>query len=126
MTAALTTIHANNPRDSLSRLETLVMFAGFELPSRAIREQVTSAIDLVVQQSRFPDGTRKITAITEVSGMESDVITLQDIFTFQQSGMDEDGKVLGRFVATGFIPRFMTVLEEKGFKVPRDIFMESL
>ena len=123
---SLTTIHANNPRDSLSRLETLVMFAGFELPSRAIREQVTSAIDLVVQQSRFPDGTRKITAITEVSGMESDVITLQDIFTFQQRGMDENGKVRGRFVATGFIPRFMTVLEEKGFKVPRDIFMESL
>ncbi len=122
---SLTTVHANSPRDSLARLETLVMFAGFELPSRAIREQVAAAIDLIVQQSRFPDGSRKVTHVTEVSGMEGDVITLQDIFLYQQTGMDGEGRVKGRFVATGFIPRFMTALEARGYKVPRQIFMES-
>ena len=122
---SMTTVHANSPRDALGRLETLVMFAGLDLPSRAIREQVASAINLIVQQSRLPDGTRKVVHISEVTGMEADVITLQDIFYFRQTGFDEQGKVQGQFVASGFIPSFMSVLEEKGFTVPREIFMES-
>jgi pilus assembly protein CpaF len=122
---SMTTIHANSPRDALNRLETLVMFAGFELPSRAIREQVTAAINIIVQQSRFPDGSRKITHITELTGMEGDVITLQDIFEYRQTGLDEQGRVVGHFVASGFIPRFMNTLEAKGFTFPREIFLES-
>lgn len=122
---SMTTIHANSPRDALNRLETLVMFAGFELPARAIREQVTAAIDIIVQQSRFPDGSRKITHITELTGMEGEVITLQDIFEYRQTGLDPDGRVTGKFVASGFIPRFMNTLEAKGFSFPREIFLES-
>ena len=86
---------------------------------------MASAIDLVVQQNRMPDGTRKIVQISEVTGMEADVITMQDIFLYQQTGVDQEGKVKGHFTATGFIPRFMTILEEKGFSVPREIFMET-
>ncbi len=122
---SLTTIHANTPRDSLNRLETLVMFAGLDLPSRAIREQVVAAVDLIIQQSRMPDGSRKIVHIAEVTGMEADVITLQDIFMYKQTGLDAEGRVQGKFVSSGFIPSFMSALEEKGFKVPRDIFLES-
>ncbi|MCA1988905.1 MAG: CpaF family protein [Desulfarculus sp.] len=122
---SLTTLHANSPRDALRRLETLVMFAGFELPSRAIREQVASAIHLIIQENRLPDGSRRVVNITEVAGMEGDVITMQDIFTFQQTGVDAQGKVQGRFLASGFIPRFMTALEEKGLSVPREIFLET-
>ncbi|NCC23695.1 MAG: pilus assembly protein TadA [Deltaproteobacteria bacterium] len=122
---SMTTIHANNPRDALNRLETLVLFAGFELPVKAIREQVASAINIIVQQSRFPDGSRKITHITELTGMEGDVITLQDIFEYRQTGVNEQGRVEGHFVASGFIPRFMTTLEAKGFTFPREIFLES-
>ena len=122
---SMTTVHANNPRDALRRLETLVMFAGFELPSRAIREQIVSAVNLVIQQSRLPDGSRKIVQIAELTGMEGDVITMQDIFTFSQTGLGPDGKIEGRFLASGFIPKFMNILEEKGFPAPREIFMES-
>jgi pilus assembly protein CpaF len=122
---SMTTIHANSPRDALSRLETLVMYAGYELPQRAIREQVTAAIHLIVQQSRFPDGSRKITHISEITGMEGDTITLQDIFIYKQTGMDGKGRVTGTFVASGFIPRFMNTLEAKGFAFPREIFLES-
>ncbi|MFH1057832.1 MAG: CpaF family protein, partial [Pseudomonadota bacterium] len=122
---SMTTVHANSPRDALRRLETLVMFAGFELPSKAIREQLARAIHLIIQQNRLPDGTRRVVSVTEVSGMEGDVITMQDIFSFQQSGLDEQGRIQGRFMASGFIPRFMTGLEEKGLTVPREIFMEN-
>jgi pilus assembly protein CpaF len=122
---SMTTIHANSPRDALNRLETLVMFAGFELPARAIREQVAAAVHIIVQQSRFPDGSRKITHITELTGMEGEVITLQDIFEYRQSGVDDQGRVQGHFVASGFIPRFMNTLEAKGFSFPREIFLES-
>ena len=111
---SLTTVHANNPRDALSRLENLVMMAGFELPSAAIREQISSAINLVVQQSRMVDGSRKITQITEVTGREGNVILMQDIFTFEQSGFDEKGKVVGQYAATGNIPRFVELLRQKG------------
>ncbi|MBQ5920269.1 MAG: CpaF family protein, partial [Selenomonadaceae bacterium] len=98
---SLTTAHANTPRDALSRLETMVLMAGFEMPVRAIREQISSAIELILQQSRLKDGSRKITYITEVQHMEGDVITTQDLFRFEQTGMDADGKLTGHFVSTG-------------------------
>jgi pilus assembly protein CpaF len=111
---SLSTLHANSPRDALSRLETLVLMAGTELPSRAIREQIASALDLIVQQSRMKDGTRKITHITEVQGMEGDVIVLQDIFTFRQEGIDGSGKVIGRHGPTGLRPKCMEYLATQG------------
>jgi len=114
---SLTTIHANNPRDSLSRLEVLVLMAGMDLPITAIREQVTSAVDLIIQQSRFPCGARKITRITEVVGMESGTVQLQDIFVFRQDGVDEERRVRGRFVATGAVPTFYEELREMGIEV---------
>jgi pilus assembly protein CpaF len=119
---SLTTLHANAPRDALSRLETMVLMSGMELPVRAIREQIASAVHLVVQQTRFADGSRKVTAISEVSGMEADTITMQDIFTFRQEGVDPDGKVLGRFVATGFVPKFYDDLKRRGLAVDLEIF----
>ncbi|MGN0833632.1 MAG: ATPase, T2SS/T4P/T4SS family [Kiritimatiellia bacterium] len=111
---SLTTAHANNPRDALSRLENMVMMAGFELPSSAIREQIASAIDLIVQQTRLPDGSRKIVKITEVTGREADMILLQDIFVFEQDGFDSAGKVRGRHTATGNIPCFVDELRKSG------------
>lgn len=119
---SITTIHANTPRDTLARLETMVMMAGMELPSKAIREQVSSAIDLIVQVSRFNDGTRKITKISEVVGMENDTITLQDIFDFKQDGFDETGKVIGKHVPTGIVPKFIDKLRAHGENVPTAIF----
>ncbi len=120
---SLTTIHSNSPRDCLARLETLVMFAGLKLPSKAIREQVTSAIDVIIQQTRLADGSRKITGIAEVTGMEGPTITLQDIFVFKQTGLAE-GKVQGRFVTTGFVPKFIHDLEARGIQLPRGIFAQ--
>ena len=111
---SLTTVHANNPRDSLSRLENMVMMAGFELPSAAIREQIASAVNLIVQQNRLVDGSRKIIAISEVTGREGNTILLQDIFLFEQKGFSPDGKVIGQMVATGNIPRFIEELKLKG------------
>jgi len=111
---SLTTVHANSPRDALSRLENMVLMAGYELPVSAIREQVASAIQLIIQQNRLPDGTRKITQISEVVGREGNVITMQDIFLFQQEGIDADGKVTGYYTATGNIPHFVDVLRQRG------------
>lgn len=119
---SLTTAHANSPRDLLSRLETMVLMAGVELPVRAIREQVVGGINLIVHQSRFRDGSRKITDITEVVGMEGDVVTLQDIFTFQELGLSDDGRVLGKFQATGVTPKFLPALEAKGLNIPPSLF----
>ena len=119
---SLTTAHANSPRDALSRLETMVLMAGMELPIRAIREQVSSAIDLVVHQSRLQDGSRRITHLAEVQGMESDIITLQDIYQFHQQGKDEKNKVRGEFRATGIRPKFMEKLAARGIQVPNDTF----
>lgn len=119
---SLTTGHANSPRDILSRLETMVLMAGMELPIRAIREQIASAVDLIIQQSRLRDGTRKITHITEVQGMEGDVIILQDLFTFQQQGVDADGMLQGEFQSTGIRPKFIDRIEAAGFKLPPSIF----
>lgn len=122
---SLTTAHANAPRDTLSRLETMVLMAGMELPVRAIREQISSAIDLIVQQSRLRDGSRRITHLTEVQGMEGDVIILQDVFVFQQLGKDENDRVRGEFKATGIRPKFLEKLAAGGIKVPNEIFWLS-
>ena len=119
---SLTTAHANSPRDALSRLETMVLMSGLELPVRAIREQISSAIDLVIQQSRMRDGSRKITHITEVQHLEENTITMQDIFYYQQSGYDENGKTLGRFVSTGLKPNFMEKFAVNGVDIAEDFF----
>jgi pilus assembly protein CpaF len=111
---SLTTVHANNPRDSLARLETMVMMAGYDLPSAAIRDQIASAVNLVVQQNRLMDGSRKILQISEITGREGPVVLMQDIFTFEQTGFSDDGKVVGRFNATGNIPQFVEALKVKG------------
>jgi pilus assembly protein CpaF len=118
---SMTTAHSNSPRDTLSRMETMVMMAGMELPVRAIREQVSSAIDLVVHEERMRDGTRKVVNITEVSGMEGDVITMTDIFVFEQSGY-EGGKIVGRLRPTGLRPKFMDKIENSGIHLPPSIF----
>jgi len=120
---SLTTGHANSPRDMLSRIETMVLMSGMNLPIKAIRDQVASAIDIIVQQSRLMDGSRKITYITEVQGMEGDVIVLQDIFRFDQRGLDSRGKVKGEFVSTGIMPKFVQKLKEKGINVPPDLLI---
>jgi pilus assembly protein CpaF len=119
---SLTTGHANTPRDMLARLETMVLMAGMELPVRAIREQISSAIDLIVQTSRLRDGSRKIMQVTEVQGMEGEIITLQDIFIFEQQGVDEAGKLYGHFHATGIRPRFMDRLEAAGVRLGPELF----
>lgn len=118
---SMTTAHSNSPRDTLARLETMVMMAGMDLPVRAIREQVSSAIDLIVHEERMRDGTRKVVNITEVSGMEGDVITMTDIFVFEQSGF-EGGKIIGRMRPTGLRPKFMEKLESSGIHLPPSIF----
>lgn len=118
---SMTTLHSNGPRDTLSRLETMTLMAGMDLPSRAIREQVSSAIDLVVHQSRMRDGTRKIVNITEVSGMEGDVITMTDLFVFEQTGV-ENGQIVGRLRPTGLRPKFMDKIEGAGIHLPPSIF----
>lgn len=118
---SLTTAHSNSPRDTISRIETMSLMAGMDLPLRAIREQIASAIDLIVHQERFRDGTRRITAITEVQGMEGDVITLADIFAFQQTGY-ENGKILGRLRPTGIRPKFIERLEAHDIHLPLNIF----
>jgi pilus assembly protein CpaF len=118
---SMTTAHANSPRDTLSRIETMCLMAGMDLPVRAIREQVASAIDIIVQQERMRDGTRKVVTITEVSGMEGDVITMTDIFSFEQTGV-EAGKIIGRLRPTGLRPKFMDKIEAAGINLPPSIF----
>jgi len=118
---SMTTAHANTPRDALARVETMCLMAGMDLPVRAIREQVSSAVDLIVQQERMRDGTRKVTTVTEVSGMEGDVITMTDIFVFEQTG-SENGKIMGRLRPTGLRPKFMDKIETAGINLPPSIF----
>ena len=118
---SMTTAHANTPRDALARIETMCLMAGMDLPVRAIREQVSSAVDLICQQERMRDGTRKVTTITEVSGMEGEVITMTDIFVFEQTGM-ENGKIVGRLRPTGLRPKFMDKIETAGINLPPSIF----
>jgi len=118
---SMTTLHSNGPRDTLSRLETMTLMAGMDLPSRAIREQVASAIDLICHQERMRDGTRKITNLTEISGMEGEVITMTDIFVFEQTGV-ENGQIIGRLRPTGLRPKFMDKIEAAGINLPPSIF----
>jgi pilus assembly protein CpaF len=118
---SMTTLHSNSPRDTLARLETMTLMAGMDMPVRAIREQVSSAIELVVHQERMRDGTRKVTAITEVSGMEGDIITMMDIFIFEQVGF-ENNKVIGRMRPTGLRPKFMHKIEASGIHLPPAVF----
>lgn len=122
---SITTIHANTPRDSLARLETMVMMSGMELPSKAIREQISSAINLVVHVSRYPDGSRKVSKITEIVGMEGETITMQDIYAFRHDGFDERGKVIGKHVPTGIVPNFLERIKEHGEVIPASLFTQG-
>jgi len=122
---SLSTAHANSPRDCISRLEVMVMMAGVDLPILAIREQISSAVNLIVQQTRFACGSRKIISICEVAGVEGNRIQLGEIFRFQQNGYGEDGKVKGEFVSTGIVPQFYEELAKRGLEVDMDIFSPS-
>jgi pilus assembly protein CpaF len=119
---SISTIHANTPRDALARLENMVLMAGMDLPARAIREQIASAIHLFIQVSRLQDGSRKITHVTEISGMEGDTITLQDIFLFNLERVDEDGRVIGKMMPTGIRPGFLSRFKLAGIEVPNHLF----
>jgi pilus assembly protein CpaF len=124
---SVTTVHANSPRDSLARLETMVLMAGVDLPVRAIREQVAGALDVIIQQARLKDGSRRVVAISEVVGMEGDIIQLQDIFTFDfTAGRDENGRFLGHLVGTGLRPTFLQELADQGVEVPQTLFLHGL
>ncbi len=119
---SLTTVHANAPRDALARLETLILMAGMDMPLKVVRQQIASAVDLIVQQSRLPDGSRKVTAITEVAGMEGETVVLTDIFKFEQTGVTTEGKVLGNLKPSGIRPLFSPRLENAGFKLGAEVF----
>ncbi|RBP65997.1 pilus assembly protein CpaF [Alkalibaculum bacchi] len=121
---SLTTVHANTPKDSLSRLETMVMMSGMELPSRAIKEQIASAINLIIQVARLNDGSRKVTKVTEITGMEGQTITTQDIYTFEQEGFDAYGNIVGRHVPTGIVPACMEKIRVTGESIPPSVFIE--
>ena len=122
---SLTTLHANSPRDALSRLETMVLMAGMDLPLKVVRQQISSAVDLIIQQTRLKDGSRKVTAITEVVGMEGDTVVLTDIFKFDQQGVAQGGRILGELKPTGIRPIFSPRLEAAGYKLSGEIFMPS-
>jgi pilus assembly protein CpaF len=119
---SLTTVHANTPRDALSRIETMIAIGATNLPERAMRQQIASAIQLVVQQTRLTDGSRKVTSISEITGMEGDIITMQEIFVFEKMGITQDGKVVGRFRATGVRPKCCERLKASGIHLPADMF----
>ncbi len=123
---SMTTIHANTPRDAIARLETLVMMAGFELPVKAIRQQVSGAVDVLIQANRLQGGPRRVTAITEIVGMEQDTIVMQDIYKFTQQGINEEGKAYGQFACTGVRPSFMEKLESAGVRLPASAFRERV
>ena len=122
---SLTTVHANNPRDAVARIETMALMANLNLPEKAVRRQIASAISLIVQISRFNDGTRRITAMTEITGMEEDVVSMQDVFVFEKHGISPDGKVIGAFSATGIRPKFAERLQASGISVPGSWFEQS-
>lgn len=123
---SLTTLHANTPRDAISRLETMCLMSGMDLPIKVLREQIASAIDLIIQIARLRDGTRKVVSVTEIAGMEGDTVVMSDIFKFEQTGTDKDGKVIGTIKATGIRPLFGTRLEVAGFKLGPEIFGANL
>jgi pilus assembly protein CpaF len=119
---SLTTIHANTPRDALTRLENMVAMTGLNLPVKAVRAQMAAAIDVIIQAERMEDGRRRLVSIQEINGMEGDIITMSEIFKFQRRGLDQEGNVLGRFRATGIIPKFNERLQQRGIKLPLDVF----
>jgi pilus assembly protein CpaF len=119
---SITTLHANSPRDALSRLETMILMAGIQLPTRAMREQISSAIQVVIQVGRMPDGNRKLVSISEIVGMEGDIITMQDIFVFERTGVSPQGEIMGRFRSTGVRPAFADRIEITGFELPARLF----
>jgi pilus assembly protein CpaF len=121
---SLTTIHANTPRDALSRVETMIQMTGMRLSGQAMRQQIASALDLVLQVARMSDGSRRVTSISEITGMEGDIITMQEIFMYERSGVDQQGVVLGRFRPTGVRPRFAEKLKACGMQLPRVFFEE--
>src|SRR5881392_2576921 len=123
---SLTTVHANSPRDAIARIETMIMMAGFELPLKAMRSQIASAVDLIVQANRLQGGPRKVTHITEVVGMEQDTIVMQDIFRFRQLGIDQNGRAVGQFESTGVRPSFVNRIESAGIKLPSNLFQERV
>jgi pilus assembly protein CpaF len=119
---SLTTIHANSPRDALYRLDTMIAMANLNIPDRAVRQQVASAVNLVIQVTRLTDGTRRVTSIAEITGMEQDVIAMHEIFLFEQNGINEQGKVVGRFRATGIRPKSADRIAAAGYSLPMDMF----
>jgi pilus assembly protein CpaF len=121
---SMTTVHANTPRDALSRLETMISMAGLDLPIRALRAQFASAVDLIIQASRLQGGPRKVTSITEVVGMEGDTIIMQEIFAFRQNGVDQNGRAFGEFISTGVRPTFMERLEQAGYNLTPEMFRQ--
>src|SRR3989475_6776868 len=123
---SLTTIHANNPRDAVARMETMALMANLNLPEKAIRKQIASAVTLVVQVARFNDGMRRVTHITEITGMEDDVVSMQDVFVFEKQGVASDGRILGTFTATGIRPKFAERLKSSGINVPASLFEHTL
>jgi pilus assembly protein CpaF len=123
---SMTTLHANTPRDAQARLETMIMMAGMELPMKAMRQQIASAVDLIIQANRLQGGPRKVTSITEVMNMEQDMIIMQDIFRYKQLGIDQNGRAFGQFEATGVRPSFVTRLEAAGIKLPSNLFQERV
>jgi len=122
---SLTTIHANSPRDALARMETMAMMANLNVAEKAIRRQIVSAVSLVVQVARLSDGTRRLTHITEVTGMESDVISMQDLFLFEPRGVSSEGRIIGDFTSTGIRPKFAEKLKAAGFELPANLFAGS-
>ena len=122
---SLTTIHANSPRDALSRLETLMLLSGVNLPTTAMREQISAALDAIVQVTRMSDGTRRVVSVSEIVGMEQDVVAMQEIFFFKKTGVDENGKVLGHYCATGIRPKFADQLELTGIEITADLFRDG-
>jgi pilus assembly protein CpaF len=119
---SLTTVHANTPRDALTRIETMIAMGNMNLPERAMRQQIASAVQLVVQQTRLSDGSRRVTSVAEITGMEGDIITMQEIFAFEKLGINEDGRVLGRFRATGVRPKCAERLKAAGINLPAAMF----
>ena len=123
---SLTTVHANSPRDAVARLETMAMMANLNLPEKAVRRQIASAVSLVIQIARFNDGTRRVTHMTEITGMEDDIVSMQDVFVFEKQGVGPDGRVLGAFTPTGIRPKFAEKLKASGIAVPASMFEHSV
>jgi len=123
---SMTTLHSNSPRDALARLETMVLMAGADLPIKAMRQQIASAVDMIIQVNRLQGGPRKMTSITEVMNMEQDIIIMQEVFRYRQAGVDQNGRAYGQFEATGVRPTFVPRLEQKGIKLPSNMFTERV